>query len=105
MDNKTLMKIMIGAVAFIAGFVVGSLWSENRLLKSGLTPSAGTGNVPSAGAPAAPAGDISAMPEVTDADHVRGNPNAKVVLVEYSDYEGPFCNRFHPTMQHDLAAY
>lgn len=37
---------------------------------------------------------------LTDADHVRGNlDKAKVVLVEYSDYECPFCGRHHPTMQ------
>ncbi len=29
--------------------------------------------------------------------HLRGNPNAKVFLVEYSDFECPFCKSFHPT--------
>lgn len=36
---------------------------------------------------------------VTDSDHVRGDiEKAKVVIVEYSDYECPFCGRHHPTM-------
>lgn len=36
---------------------------------------------------------------VTDEDHVRGDiDKAKVVIVEYSDYECPFCGRHHPTM-------
>ncbi len=30
-------------------------------------------------------------------DHIRGNPNAPVTLIEYSDFECPFCKRFHAT--------
>ncbi|HEX8009883.1 MAG TPA: thioredoxin domain-containing protein [Casimicrobiaceae bacterium] len=32
-------------------------------------------------------------------DHIRGNPAAPVTLVEYSDFECPFCKRFHPTVK------
>lgn len=39
------------------------------------------------------------LAEVTDADHVRGDlSKAKVVIVEYSDFECPFCARHHPTL-------
>lgn len=34
---------------------------------------------------------------VTEDDHIRGNPNAPIVLVEYSDYDCPFCKNFHET--------
>ena len=30
-------------------------------------------------------------------DHIRGNPKATISLVEYSDFECPFCKRFHPS--------
>ncbi len=34
-----------------------------------------------------------------EGDHVLGNPNAKVTIIEYSDYECPFCKQFHPTLE------
>ena len=35
------------------------------------------------------------MNAVSDKDHILGNPDAKVIIVEYSDTECPFCKRFH----------
>lgn len=70
-----------------------------------------TGNRPLAAAPSPiapqplpepPAGD---PPSVTDQDHIRGNKDAKVTLIEYSDFECPFCKRFHPTLQQALDEY
>lgn len=37
--------------------------------------------------------------------HLRGNKNAQVKLVEYSDFECPFCKRHHPTLKQILAEY
>ena len=45
------------------------------------------------------------VPEVTSADHIRGNKDAKVTFIEYSDFECPFCKRFEPTMQQILEEY
>ncbi len=36
---------------------------------------------------------------------VRGNANAKVTIVEFSDYECPFCSRVEPTIAELLKAY
>ena len=38
-------------------------------------------------------------------DHVRGNPNAPVVIVEFSDTECPFCKQFHNTLKQVTANY
>ncbi|KKU77924.1 MAG: Periplasmic thiol:disulfide interchange protein DsbA [Parcubacteria group bacterium GW2011_GWA2_47_7] len=38
-------------------------------------------------------------------DHIQGNPNADVVIIEYSDTECPFCKRFHDTMVEVMKKY
>lgn len=38
-------------------------------------------------------------------DHIYGNPDAKISLIEYSDFECPFCKRFHPTAKKVVEAY
>ena len=43
---------------------------------------------------------------VTAEDHVRGDINsASVVIIEYSDFECPYCERHHPNMQTLYDAY
>lgn len=46
-----------------------------------------------------------AVPEVKKDDHVRGAKNPKVYLVEYSDFQCPFCLRFSPTLKQALDEY
>ncbi len=58
---------------------------------------------PSAAVPTAPAAKVDIA--ITDDDHIRGNPDAKVTLVEYSDFECPFCEAAHPTFQKILETY
>ncbi len=36
--------------------------------------------------------------EISGEDHILGNPNAKIKIVEYSDTGCPFCKMFHSTM-------
>jgi protein-disulfide isomerase len=38
-------------------------------------------------------------------DHIYGNPNAPVSLIEYSDFECPFCKRFHSTAHEIIEAF
>jgi len=50
-------------------------------------------------------GDLEEMRPVAGDDHIRGNPNADIVIVEYSDFECPFCKRFHETMKQVSTEY
>lgn len=42
---------------------------------------------------------------VTNKDHILGSPDAKIVMVEYSDTECPFCKVFHGTLQKIMDTY
>jgi protein-disulfide isomerase len=45
------------------------------------------------------ASDDIAISEVTEKDHIRGNQDASVKVVEYSDFGCPYCGQFHQTMK------
>lgn len=45
------------------------------------------------------------IPEIKDDDHVLGSKKAKVLIVEYSDFQCPFCKRFFPSVQQALQEY
>lgn len=43
---------------------------------------------------------------ITSNDHIRGDlKKAQAVIVEFSDFDCPYCHRFHPTMQQILLDY
>ncbi len=48
-------------------------------------------------------GDPSLVRPVGASDHILGNPNATVFIVEYSDFDCEFCKEFHETL-HQLMA-
>lgn len=50
-------------------------------------------------------GDLGKMRAVSKEDHIRGNPDAPVKIVEYSDSECPFCKQFHGTMKQIMDEY
>ncbi len=109
-SNNFAIILLVGLM-FIGGYFVGSIMTENQMMKSGgVKVAAGdSAEVVDAGDAVAPSGptkdQLAKVPKVTDQDHIRGNKNAKVMLIEYSDYECPFCGRFHPTMTQVMEEY
>jgi len=50
-------------------------------------------------------GEEPVVAPITADDHILGNPNALIMLVEYSDYDCPFCKNFHDTMRQIMSEY
>lgn len=82
------------SAALIAGAIVftGSQNSGNPVQKGGPLPSEQLT-------------EETEIAPVTDKDHIRGNPNAPIVIIEYSDFECPFCKNFHETMNKIMEVY
>lgn len=49
--------------------------------------------------PAAVVDNTGKVTPVSEGEHIRGNFNAPIKIVEYSDFDCPFCSRFHETMK------
>lgn len=49
--------------------------------------------------------ELDKVKPITSDDHIRGNADAPVKIVEYSDTECPFCKRFHDTMNQIMDEY
>lgn len=84
------------------------------VMKGGSLGAWGGANAPLAAAPNAPVAPTDPTQPLPPAgpvapvdadDHVRGNPNAKVTMIEYSDFECPFCLRHLDTIDQILAQY
>ena len=103
---ERLLPILLVATVILA-FVVGTLWQKVSSLEGGKTteeiqptdvvqpPTEGKLSEDQAGK----------VEKVSDKDHIRGNKDAKVFLIEYSDFECSFCALFHPTAQQVLDEY
>lgn len=100
------------AVMCTVGFIillVNFFSDDNTLAKNANTEQLGdAGDTLVAGdqaptAPTAPSGPVDI--KISEQDQMIGNPNAKITVVEFSDFQCPFCERFHPTAERVLDEY
>jgi len=90
-----LVICTIGFFVLLPGALGGGVYAR----EAALAPTVAD-NYPTAPSPSA----VTVAP-VTDADHVKGGKRAKVTLIEYSDFECPFCGRFAPTVKQVIDTY
>lgn len=80
--NKVTMWFIVGFIVIVtAGVIIAGAYSSG-------TPSNNNSTFVSTTAPA-----------ITAADWVEGNPNAKVSLIEYGDFECPACGQYSPVVE------
>lgn len=126
-DSTSSNKFSVGGIpGFVVilliavAFIVGMFWNRMQDLEkqvADLKPGSskttvedkgqpdGTVNNPPVNPNQPPVAAAREVDPVTEKDHLRGNPQADIVLIEYSDYECPFCSRFHPTMEQVMDEY
>lgn len=95
LKNNSVMVLVMGLVL---GFVIGHLWTKVNVLENGTAKVAGE-TTDTAAAPAAPEEPKEMKIKKPDAaaDHWKGSKDARFVHVEYSDFECPFCSKYHET--------
>ncbi len=98
--NNSLIALVVISILF-SGYMFTKVQSLEKKIGSGDSAPAVKGEQ----ARQEPKQDLNAIPKVTEKDHILGNKNAKAILVEYSDFECPFCKRFHSTMQEVMKEY
>lgn len=102
---KILKQNPMVVVLIISAFAIGFLVSRVQTLEKQV--GIGSGSPTAQGdSPAAPEPQAGEVDKVTDKDHIRGNlGKAQLALIEYSDFECPYCGQFHPTAKQALDAY
>ncbi len=94
--------IMPLAVVIAGGLIAGAVLLNGSAGK--VTQQKNT-NPTAQNVPEQQVGSTDAIAKVTDKDHIKGNPDALVKIVEYSDFECPFCKQFHNTMNEIIDKY
>lgn len=101
-SQKPANPYLIPAAIVIAGGLVAVAMLMNGTGNTPIVANTGT-NQPTQAAPQ-PTGSTDAVRPVDETDHIKGDPNAPIKIVEYSDFECPFCKRFHDTMNEVMAS-
>lgn len=104
-NSKMWFGIAMVLIGVVVGFSAGKMSGTTIGGKPAPTPIAQQPTPPTPQRPAEPEVAQNVPPIDPQKDHIRGNQNATVAIIEYSDFECPFCKRVHPTYQQIMKEY
>lgn len=99
MENEKQKDYLLSASIIIAALLIVGAWIYTTGLKNAELKKP-TAKIVDETAP-----NIEKIKEISKTDHIRGDKNAQVKIVEFSDLECPFCKNFHNTMKMILSEY
>jgi protein-disulfide isomerase len=96
-NNTRSSLVTIPGAIIVAGAIIAIaiVWTT----KPAKAPSA-----QNSGAQTPQVGQVNLAP-ITATDHILGNPNAPIKIVEFSDPSCPYCQMFNPTMEQIMSDY
>lgn len=100
MEPSSSQNSLVTPIAIIAGFAMVAL----AIYLSGGLGGSGVPTLKGGTASSTQSAKATIRP-VDGTDYVFGNPNAPIVIVEYSDYDCPFCQVFHESMSQIMNEY
>jgi len=97
-DNLSIPLAIVFSGILIAGAILFTETNSAPTLPGDNIPARGEQGADSENAPE----EVLAL---KSDDHVLGNPDAEVLIIEYSDTQCPFCQKFHETMVQVMENY
>lgn len=95
MNFKPPVLLALGAIlVFLLGGALGGMYVKIQYLEGKAGTTSGITAAPSPSVPTAPVAPSVVNVKVNDTDPIKGDPKARLTIVEFADYQCPYCERF-----------
>jgi protein-disulfide isomerase len=103
--NQTNPYLIPAAIIVGFGLIAGAVFFSNGDGSTIANNANNHDNQMGAAQPAEQPVSTDAVNPVTEDDHIKGSLDAPIKIVEYSDFECPFCQRIHDTLNEVMEKY